>query len=132
MYLFHVTKTSVCKKDVSGESLFYFYYVLILVGPVSGVLLSQSFLHKANITAYHKFSNAIRKFWISEVHCILTTCFISCYLTYIDRVLQSIAVFTFTVISFIKCSFIKYKTLISAYYLEKGDSFIYTLLSDVL
>lgn len=48
----------------------------------------------------------------------------NCYLTYIDIVLQGIAIFTFIAIGFIKCSFIKHKTHISAYHPEKGNSYL--------
>lgn len=46
----------------------------------------------------------------------------NCYLTHIDIALQGIAIFTFIVIGFIKCCFIKHKTRISAYRPEKGNS----------
>lgn len=37
------TKTSMHKTDVNSESLFYFYYILIMVEQVIGKLLSQYF-----------------------------------------------------------------------------------------
>lgn len=49
------------------------------------------------------------------------------YLTYIDRALQRIALFPFIVIRFIKHAFVKHIAHISAYYLKKRDSFIFSV-----
>lgn len=48
------------RKDISSESLFYFYYILILVWHVSEMLSSQSILDNTTISMHLKFSSAVR------------------------------------------------------------------------